>query len=93
MAWAPSLGWLVLGRIVSGATAASISTAFAYIADVTPAEKRAGRYGLLGAAFGIGFVLGPAVGGLLGEFGPRVPFWFAGALSLVNLAYGYFVLA
>jgi DHA1 family tetracycline resistance protein-like MFS transporter len=92
MAWAPSLGWLALGRLISGATAASISTAYAYIADVTPAEKRAGRYGLLGAAFGVGFVLGPAVGGLLGEMGPRVPFWFAGALSLVNFAYGYFVL-
>ncbi|HYV87622.1 MAG TPA: TCR/Tet family MFS transporter [Candidatus Polarisedimenticolia bacterium] len=92
MAWAPSLAWLLLGRLVSGATAASISSAYAYIADVTPPEKRAGRYGLLGAAFGIGFVLGPAVGGLLGELGPRIPFWFAGALSLANFAYGFFVL-
>lgn len=92
MAWAPSLAWLALGRLISGATAASISTAYAYIADVTPAGKRAGRYGLLGAAFGVGFVLGPAVGGLLGEIGPRVPFWFAGALSLANFAYGFFVL-
>src|SRR5439155_3030817 len=67
MALAPSLGWLLVGRVVSGATAASVSTAFAYIADVTPPEKRAGRFGMVGAAFGIGFVLGPAIGGLLGE--------------------------
>ncbi len=92
MAWAPSLAWLFIGRLVSGATAASLSTAFAYIADVTPADKRAGRYGMMGAAFGIGFVLGPAVGGLLGEIGPRVPFLFAGALGLANFAYGFFVL-
>ena len=92
MAWAPSLAWLFLGRLISGATAASFSTSFAYIADVTPPEKRAGRFGLLGAAFGIGFILGPAVGGLLGEIGPRVPFWFAGALGLANFAYGFFVL-
>jgi MFS transporter, DHA1 family, tetracycline resistance protein len=92
MAWAPTLGWLLVGRIISGATAASISTAFAYIADVTPPEKRAARFGMLGAAFGIGFVLGPAVGGLLGEFSPRLPFWFAGALGLANFAYGFFVL-
>ncbi len=92
MAWAPSLAWLALGRLISGATAASVSTAYAYIADVTPPDKRTGRYGLLGAAFGVGFVLGPAVGGLLGEIGPRVPFWFAGALSLANFAYGFFVL-
>jgi len=92
MAWAPSLGWLLLGRLISGATAASISSAYAYIADVTPPEKRAARYGMLGAAFGIGFVLGPAVGGLVGEYGPRLPFWVAGALSLVNCAYGFLVL-
>jgi MFS transporter, DHA1 family, tetracycline resistance protein len=92
MAWAPTLGWLFLGRIVSGATAASVTTAFAYIADITPPEKRAAKYGLLGAAFGIGLVLGPAVGGLLGEFSPRLPFWFAGALGLANAAYGFFVL-
>ncbi|HYV89072.1 MAG TPA: MFS transporter, partial [Candidatus Polarisedimenticolia bacterium] len=92
MAWAPSLGWLLFGRLVSGATAASISTAFAYIADVTPPEKRAGRYGLLGAAFGIGFVIGPAIGGLVGAIDPRLPFWVAGALSLANFAYGFFVL-
>jgi len=92
MAWAPSPGWLLFGRLVSGATAASISTAFAYIADVTPPEKRAGRYGLLGAAFGIGFVIGPAIGGLVGAIDPRLPFWVAGALSLANFAYGFFVL-
>ena len=92
MALAPSLGWLLVGRVVSGATAASVSTAFAYIADVTPPEKRAGRFGMVGAAFGIGFVLGPAIGGLLGELGPRLPFWFAGVLGLANFAYGFFVL-
>ena len=92
MALAPSLGWLLVGRVVSGATAASVSTAFAYIADVTPPEKRAGRFGMVGAAFGIGFVLGPAISGLLGELGPRLPFWFAGVLGLANFAYGFFVL-
>ena len=92
MALAPTLGWLLIGRIISGATAASISTAFAYIADVTPPEKRAGRFGMVGAAFGIGFVLGPAIGGLLGEFSPRLPFWFAGVLGIANFAYGFIVL-
>jgi DHA1 family tetracycline resistance protein-like MFS transporter len=92
MAWAPSLGWLFLGRIISGITASSISTAYAYIADVTPPEKRAGSFGLLGAAFGVGFVLGPAIGGLLGEYGPRLPFWFAAAFSLANFLYGLLVL-
>jgi DHA1 family tetracycline resistance protein-like MFS transporter len=92
MAWAPSLGWLFLGRIISGITASSISTAYAYIADVTPPEKRAGSFGVLGAAFGVGFVLGPAIGGLLGEYGPRLPFWFAAAFSLANFLYGLLVL-
>jgi DHA1 family tetracycline resistance protein-like MFS transporter len=92
MAWAPALGWLFLGRVISGLTASSIPTGMAYMTDVTPAEKRAGVFGLLGAAFGVGFVLGPAVGGILGSVNPRLPFWVAGALSLVNGLYGLFVL-
>ena len=92
MAMAPNLGWLFVGRVISGITAASISTAFAYIADVTPAEKRSGAFGLLGAAFGLGFIVGPGLGGLLTEFGPRAPFWLAAVLSLTNAAYGLFVL-
>ncbi len=92
MAWAPSLAWLFVGRVISGITAATFSTASAYIADVTPPEKRAGAYGLLGAAFGIGFVLGPAFGGVLGNTDPRLPFWVAGGFSLLNVLYGVFVL-
>jgi DHA1 family tetracycline resistance protein-like MFS transporter len=92
MAAAPTLGWLFLGRLLSGVTSASYATAYAYIADVTTREKRAGYYGLLGAAFGIGFVLGPAVGGLLGSVHLRLPFWVAGALSLLGTAYGFFIL-
>src|SRR6185436_10902609 len=92
MAWAPTLGWLFVGRVISGITAATFATASAYIADVTPQEKRASAYGLLGAAFGVGFVLGPAFGGLLGNSDPRLPFWVAGGFSLLNVAYGVFVL-
>jgi len=92
MAIAPSVAWLFVGRALSGIFGASFATATAYIADVTPEEKRAGRIGLLGAAFGIGFVLGPAIGGTLGELDLRLPFWLAAALSLANAAYGYFVL-
>jgi DHA1 family tetracycline resistance protein-like MFS transporter len=92
MALAPSLAWLFVGRIVSGITAASFSTAYAYIADVTEPEKRAAAFGMVGAAFGIGFVLGPALGGLLGSVDPRLPFWMAAAFSLANALYGYFVL-
>jgi DHA1 family tetracycline resistance protein-like MFS transporter len=92
MALAPSLAWLFVGRIISGITAASFSTAYAYIADVTEPEKRAGAFGMVGAAFGVGFVLGPAIGGLLGTLDPRLPFWVAAAFSLANAAYGYFVL-
>lgn len=92
MALAPSLAWLFLGRILSGITAASFSTAGAYISDVTPPEKRAAGFGMIGAAFGLGFVLGPAVGGLLGAADPRLPFWVAGGLALANAAYGFFVL-
>jgi DHA1 family tetracycline resistance protein-like MFS transporter len=92
MALAPSLLWLFVGRVISGITAASISTAYAYIADVTPGEKRAARFGLLGVAFGAGFVFGPALGGLAGNISPRLPFWIAAALSLANALYGLLVL-
>lgn len=92
MALAPNLAWLFVGRMVSGVTSASMSTAFAYIADVTRTEERAGAFGSLGAAFGVGFVIGPALGGILGDVDPRLPFWVAGALSLANAGYGCFVL-
>ncbi len=92
MALAPSLWWLFVGRLISGVTAATYSTACAYIADVTPPEKRAAKFGLLGAAFGLGFVIGPALGGVLGEIDLRLPFWIAAGLSLANAAYGFFVL-
>jgi MFS transporter, DHA1 family, tetracycline resistance protein len=92
MALAPTIVWLFIGRVISGITSASISTAYAYVADVTPPDKRAARFGLLGAAFGAGFVLGPALGGLAGAVSPRLPFWIAAGLSLANAAYGLFVL-
>jgi len=92
MALAPSLGWLFVGRLISGITAASFGTASAYIADVTPPEKRAASYGVLGAAFGLGFILGPAFGGICGAIDPRLPFWIAAGLSLLNACYGLFVL-
>ncbi|HYC06261.1 MAG TPA: TCR/Tet family MFS transporter [Azospirillaceae bacterium] len=92
MALAPTLGWLFVGRLISGITSASITTAFAYIADVTPPEKRAAGFGKVGAAFGFGFVLGPTLGGLLGDVDPRLPFWVAAGLSLANFAYGLLVL-
>ena len=92
MALAPSLAWLFVGRVISGITSASVSTAFAYIADITPAERRAAMFGKVGAAFGAGFIIGPAVGGLLGGFDPRLPFWVAAALSFANALYGLFIL-
>ena len=92
MALAPSLSWLFVGRIISGLTASSVPTAFAYLADVTPRERRAAAFGILNAAFGIGMVLGPALGGLLGHLNPRLPFYVSGALSLLNGCYGLFVL-
>ena len=92
MALAPTLGWLLAGRVISGIAAASISTGYAYVADVTPPEQRAARFGLLGAAFGAGFVLGPALGGLAGNISPRLPFWIAAGLSLANALYGLLVL-
>jgi DHA1 family tetracycline resistance protein-like MFS transporter len=92
MALAPTISWLFVGRVISGITSASLSTAYAYIADVTPQEKRAAGFGMVGAAFGVGFVVGPAVGGLLGGIDPRLPFWAAAALSLANASYGWLVL-
>jgi MFS transporter, DHA1 family, tetracycline resistance protein len=92
MALAPTLSWLFVGRIFSGITASSIPAAYAYIADVTPHKKRAAGFGMIGAAFGVGFVLGPVMGGILGEANPRLPFWIAAGLSLLNGLYGLFVL-
>jgi MFS transporter, DHA1 family, tetracycline resistance protein len=92
MGLAPTLGWLFLGRVVAGAAGASFTPAYAYIADVSPPERRAQSFGMVSAAFGIGFVLGPALGGFLGALGPRAPFFAAAALSLANFAYGWFVL-
>ena len=92
MALAPTLSWLFVGRLISGVTAASISTSMAYVADVTPPERRAQSFGFVGVAFGLGFVLGPAIGGMLGSVDPRLPFWAAAGASLLNAAYGYFIL-
>ncbi len=92
MALAPTVGWLFLGRMISGMAASSYSTAGAYVADVTPPERRAAAFGKIGAAFGLGFVLGPAIGGLLGALDPRWPFWGAAVTSLINACYGFFVL-
>jgi DHA1 family tetracycline resistance protein-like MFS transporter len=92
MALAPSLSWLFVGRVISGITSASISTSYAYIADVTPAEQRAAVFGKIGVAFGAGFVLGPALGGLLGGITPRLPFWVAAGLSAANGLYGLLIL-
>lgn len=91
-AMAPNVGWLYVGRAIAGICGASWVIANAYIADVTEPEERAKYFGILGAAFGVGFVVGPAIGGLLGSFGPRVPFWVAAAISALNFAYGWFVL-
>ena len=92
MALAPNIVWLLVGRVLSGVTSASITAAGAYVADVTPERDRAAGFAMLGTAFGVGFVLGPALGGVLGAFGPRVPFWVAAALSLLNATYGLLVL-
>ncbi len=92
MALAPNIRWLFLGRVLAGITSASIPTATAYISDVTPPEKRSKAFGLLGAAFGVGFVLGPALGGWLGMYSPRLPFWVGCVGSLLNAMYGLFVL-
>jgi MFS transporter, DHA1 family, tetracycline resistance protein len=92
MALAPSLSWLFVGRVISGITSASISTAFAYIADKTAPENRAAMFGKIGVAFGAGFVLGPALGGLLGDMSPGLPFWVAAGLSFANWLYGLLIL-
>ncbi len=92
LAWAPTLWWMLAGRIVAGATAASYSAATAYIADVTPPAKRAQRFGLIGAMFGLGFVAGPALGGLLGGYGLRLPFLAAAVLAGINVIYALFIL-
>ncbi|HKR80169.1 MAG TPA: TCR/Tet family MFS transporter [Nitrospira sp.] len=92
MALAPNVLWLVIGRSISGMASSSFSTAGAYIADVTPVERRAAAYGKIGLVFGAGFVFGPALGGWLGSVDPRLPFWGAAALSLLNACYGFFVL-
>jgi DHA1 family tetracycline resistance protein-like MFS transporter len=92
MALAPTLAWLFVGRVISGITAASVSTGYAYISDVTPPDKRSARFGMIGVAFGVGFVFGPALGGLAGNVSPRLPFWIAAGLSLANALYGLLVL-
>lgn len=92
LSFAPTIGWLFVGRVIAGITGASFTTASAYIADISTNENRAQNFGMIGAAFGLGFILGPMIGGLLGELGPRVPFFVAAGLALLNCAYGYFVL-
>lgn len=92
VALAPSIAWLFVGRIIAGITGASFTTASAYVADISEPEKRAQNFGMIGAAFGLGFIVGPLIGGLLGNMGPRMPFYAAAALTLLNWLYGYFVL-
>jgi DHA1 family tetracycline resistance protein-like MFS transporter len=91
--FAPTIAWLFVGRLLSGAAGGTYSTVNAYVADISPPEKRAANFGLIGAAFGLGFIIGPLLGGVLGQFGPRVPFFVAGGLAFANALYGYFVLA
>lgn len=90
--FAPSIGWLFIGRLVAGVTGASHTVAAAYIADISTPQKKAQNFGLLGAAFGLGFILGPVLGGILGQYGSRVPFFAAAILCLLNFLYGYFVI-
>ncbi|HVM87486.1 MAG TPA: TCR/Tet family MFS transporter [Puia sp.] len=92
LSFAPTITWLFVGRSIAGITGASFTTASAYIADVSAPEERAKNFGMVGAAFGLGFIIGPVIGGLLGKFGPRVPFYAAAALCLLNWLYGYFIL-
>ena len=92
MGFAPTLAWLFVGRAIAGAAGASFTPAYAYVADISPPEKRAQNFGVVGAAFGIGFIIGPAIGGLLGTLGSRAPFFAAATLSLINFSYGFFVL-
>jgi DHA1 family tetracycline resistance protein-like MFS transporter len=92
LAFSPTIAWLFLGRIIAGVTGASITTASAYIADVSTPENRAKNFGMIGAAFGLGFIIGPVIGGLLGQYGSRVPFYAAAILCMFNFLYGYFIL-
>ena len=92
LAFAPTITWLFVGRILAGITGASITTASAYIADISTSENRAKNFGLIGAAFGLGFIIGPVIGGLLGQYGARVPFYAAAILCMLNFLYGYFIL-
>ncbi|MEO6288559.1 MAG: TCR/Tet family MFS transporter, partial [Ginsengibacter sp.] len=92
LSFAPGIWWLFLGRAVAGITGASFTTATAYIADISTPENRAQNFGMVGAAFGLGFIIGPVIGGLLGSFGPRIPFMVAAGLCFVNSIYGYFIL-
>lgn len=92
LAFAPSIGWLFVGRVIAGITGASFTTAMAYIADISEPEKKAQNFGMIGAAFGVGFILGPVLGGLFSHFGLRVPFIVSAVLSLINWLYGYFIL-
>ena len=92
LALAPTYGWLFIGRVIAGITGSSFTTAAAYIADISTAENRAKNFGMIGAAFGLGFIIGPLMGGVLGQFGERIPFYVAAALAFVNWAYGFFVL-
>ncbi len=91
-AWAPSILWLFIGRLLSGITGASITTASAYIADISTEQDRSKNFGVIGAAFGLGFIIGPVLGGVLGHYGARIPFLAAGVLCLVNFLYGFFIL-
>ncbi|MFD2556218.1 TCR/Tet family MFS transporter [Sphingobacterium tabacisoli] len=92
LALAPTISWLFVGRVIAGLTGASISTASAYIADISTDEDRAKNFGMIGAAFGLGFIIGPVIGGVLGEYGARIPFYAAAGLCMVNFIYGYFIL-
>ena len=92
LSFAPTIGCLFVGRAIAGITGASFTTATAYIADISTNENRAQNFGMIGAAFGLGFIIGPVIGGLLGSFGPRIPFMVAAGLSFLNCIYGYFVL-
>jgi len=92
LAFAPTITWLFIGRIIAGVTGASITTASAYIADISTPENRAKNFGMIGAAFGLGFIIGPVIGGLLGQYGARVPFYATAILCMLNFLYGYFVL-
>jgi len=92
LSWAPTIEWIFLGRVIAGITGASFTTAAAYIADISDDKNRAQNFGMIGAAFGMGFIIGPVIGGLLGGFGPRVPFIAAAALCFLNFMWGYFIL-